>query len=181
MGVCSPAAAMTGQCGCGPSRIYALVKGLCSGSTLWESPTCRSLATLLGHTGEVRAVALSNDGRLLATGGYDGTIRLWESASRELIATLEGQTSGIWSLALSGDGRLLASSGFDGTVRLWEGRGGTCLRTLRSDRGYERVDITGLTGVTAAQRAALLALGAVEHKDAAARKLCDAGLHKNRP
>jgi hypothetical protein len=37
---------------------------------------------------------------------------------------------------------------------------GACLHTLRVDRSYERLDITGLTGVTAAQQAALLALGA---------------------
>jgi hypothetical protein len=36
------------------------------------------------------------------------------------------------------------------------------LRTLRAEGRYERLDITGLTGVTAAQRAALLALGAVD-------------------
>src|SRR5205823_2778848 len=40
---------------------------------------------------------------------------------------------------------------------------GAYLRTLQSDRHYERLDITGLTGVTEAQRTALLALGAVEH------------------
>jgi WD40 repeat protein len=67
-------------------------------------------------------------------------------------------------VALSKDGRLLASGGFDGTVRLWEPSRGTHLQTLRSDRRYERVDITGLTGVTEAQRAALLALGAVERR-----------------
>ncbi len=36
------------------------------------------------------------------------------------------------------------------------------MRTLRGDRRYERLDITGLTGVTEAQRQAMLALGAVE-------------------
>jgi hypothetical protein len=52
-----------------------------------------------------------------------------------------------------------------GTVRLWDGSSGPYLRTLRSDRRHERLDVTGLTGVTAAQRAALLALGAVEQYD----------------
>jgi WD40 repeat protein len=65
-------------------------------------------------------------------------------------------------MALSGDGQLLASGGYDGTIGLWEVPSGTSLRTLRADRRYERLDITGLTGVTEAQRTALLALGAVE-------------------
>jgi hypothetical protein len=47
-------------------------------------------------------------------------------------------------------------------VRVWATASGTCLHTLRSDRRHERLDITGLTGVTNAQRAALYALGAVE-------------------
>ena len=59
-------------------------------------------------------------------------------------------------------GPTVASGSFDGTVKLWETQSGTCLRTLRPERRYERLDITGLTGITEAQRAALLSLGAVE-------------------
>jgi WD40 repeat protein len=65
-------------------------------------------------------------------------------------------------VALNGDGWLAASGSYDGTVKLWEVASGASLRTLRGDRCYERMNITGLTGVTDAQRAAMLALGAVE-------------------
>jgi hypothetical protein len=45
---------------------------------------------------------------------------------------------------------------------LWDLKSRACLRTLRAERRYERLDITGLTGVTSAQRASLLDLGAID-------------------
>jgi hypothetical protein len=47
-------------------------------------------------------------------------------------------------------------------VRIWRVETGACFHVLRGDRRYQRLDITGLTGVTEAQRAVLLALGATE-------------------
>jgi non-specific serine/threonine protein kinase len=129
---------------------------------LWQVESGQLLATLQGHTGMVRGVALSGDGWLVASGGVDGTVRLWEARSGQSLATLQAHTGAVWGVALSGDGHLVASGGVDGTVRLWEAASGACLRTLRSDRRYERLNIMGLTGVSDAQRATLLALGAVE-------------------
>jgi WD40 repeat protein len=129
---------------------------------LWEAGSGRPLATLPGHSGGALDVALSGDGQLVVSGSEDETVRLWEARSGRLLATLPGHTGQVYGVALRGDGQLMASGSIDGTVRLWDVSGRTCLRTLRGDRRYERLDITGLTGITEAQRGALLALGAVE-------------------
>ena len=79
-----------------------------------------------------------------------------------LWASFPDTTFEIVSIAQNDDGLVAASGSVDGTLRIWDVPTGTCRHTLRGDRRYERLDITGLTGVTPAQRGALLALGAIE-------------------
>ena len=74
----------------------------------------------------------------------------------------QGHQGTVLSLRISPDGRRLASCGDDGAVQVWELASGELLRTLRRDRPYERLDITGVKGLTEAQKATLRALGAIE-------------------
>jgi WD40 repeat protein/transcriptional regulator with XRE-family HTH domain len=129
---------------------------------VWDATSGQLLAILEGHTAMVNGVAFGHDGQLLASGSDDGTVKLWELPSGNLLRTLRGHTSGIRGVALSRDAGLLASGSLDGTITLWEPNSGSKIRTLRADRRYERMDISGLSGITRAQRAVLVQLGAVD-------------------
>jgi hypothetical protein len=55
---------------------------------IWNPLSGTLLLTLKGHTGVVRALELTNDGRFLASGSMDKTVRLWNSSTGELVETL---------------------------------------------------------------------------------------------
>src|SRR5690606_8835907 len=77
-------------------------------------------AILEGHSGWVNSITFSPDGKLIASGSYDKTIRLWDVATGAPTAALEGHSNCTDSIAFSPDGKLLASASDDGTIRLWD-------------------------------------------------------------
>jgi WD40 repeat protein len=71
----------------------------------------------------------------------------------------------VHALKVNPDGSRLARCGDDGAIMLWDLHRGKPLQTLRRDRPYERLNITGVRGLSEAQKASLRALGAFENTD----------------
>ena len=65
-------------------------------------------------------MAVSNDGRLLATAGGDGVLRLWDVDREQQIETIAGQLKSYWSLVFSPDDSRLLGGGDDGTITMWD-------------------------------------------------------------
>ena len=87
---------------------------------LWDVETRTNIATLQGHTDAVRYVSFSPDGKTLASGSWDDTVKLWDVATHTNIATLQGHTRRVSSVSFSPDGTTLASGSWDGTSILWD-------------------------------------------------------------
>ena len=80
------------------------------------------VATLRGHTREVTALAISPDGKTLATGSRDNTVKLWDVASRSKLFALDHDDY-VFGVSFSSDGKTLAtaaSAGVDFKVKLWD-------------------------------------------------------------
>jgi WD40 repeat protein len=68
----------------------------------------------------VNSVSFSPNGRRIATGSNDGTVKLWDTASGAEVFTLRGHTSGVLCVAFSPNGDQLVSGSIDFTVRVWD-------------------------------------------------------------
>ena len=89
-------------------------------------------------------------------------LRWWEVRSGHCVRVQEAHQGTVQALKVNPDGSRPASCGDDGAILLWDLHSGEHLQTLRRDRPYERLNITGIRGLSAAQKASLRALGAFE-------------------
>jgi WD40 repeat protein len=101
-----------------------------------------NLTAILEHPNKVSSVAISPDGKILASGCHDGIIRIWSLHSGELLRSLFGHTSAVLSVTISPDGQTLASRSHGGTIRLWNLHSGELLDRLMDLQSFQAFAIS---------------------------------------
>lgn len=112
---------------------FTMISGDYHGNLNWwdghaDSP--KPLRTVAAHAGWVRAVAVSPDGKALASCGNDNAVKLWNAVDGSPIRTLEGHATHVYNVAFSPNGERLASCDLKGVVKDWDVKSGTSSRDL---------------------------------------------------
>ena len=76
--------------------------------------------TIDAHKGYIRAIAVSPDGRFIATGGNDNFVRVWSAADGTLVKELAGHTRHVYNVAFHPSGTALISGDLLGVLKQWE-------------------------------------------------------------
>ncbi len=97
---------------------------------LWAVPYEKSHATLKGHTKKINVLAFTHNGKMIASGSDDGTIRLWNTSTGTQMLSIPSRKTN--SLAFSEDGKILASSN-PVNIQLWDVGTGTQLKSLKAE------------------------------------------------
>ncbi|MBK8207003.1 MAG: hypothetical protein IPK87_09470 [Planctomycetes bacterium] len=110
-----------------------------SGVVLFDVKNWRRKRVLGEHRGSVFGIAISPDGRFIASSGSDTSVRIWDFASGALLHTFWGHTTEVGCVVFCGENEV-ASCGWDGAVKLWDLKGGAeKAQLLKADAGVRRL------------------------------------------
>lgn len=115
------------------------------GVSLAQTPAPQPTLALKGHTDPVYSVAVSPDGKLLATGSFDKTAKLWDAATGQELRTLAGKlghTNLVLGVSFSPDGSSLATVSTDNSLKIWDIANGKPASLFAHAAGVTRVAVS---------------------------------------
>lgn len=90
----------------------------------------QSLLTLKGHNAKVYSVVYSPNGKYLASGGADRTLKLWDAATGKFLHSFAGHRGSVLAVKFSPDNKNIATASVDGTIKIWGTASGVLVKTL---------------------------------------------------
>lgn len=98
---------------------------------IWDAETGNLEHALKGHTGSVDCIAFSPDGRRIASGSWDNTVKVWDVALGKEILTFNEHRDMVTCVAFTPDGKRIASGCLDKSIKIWDASSGAVSLTLR--------------------------------------------------
>ena len=95
-----------------------------------DATTGSQMSVLSGHTGWVRSLTFSSDGKSFVSGGDDKIIKLWDTQTGGVAKTFYGHSSSVTSISISPPCDTIISGSWDGTIRIWDVQTGECLSVI---------------------------------------------------
>ncbi len=94
----------------------------------------KRLKPIVRHGNDVLSVSFSPDGKYIASGGLDQTIKIWKTDTGKLVRTFEGHKSWVKSVVFSPNGKYIASGSLDQTIKIWKTGTGKLVKTLKGHK-----------------------------------------------
>jgi len=118
---------------------------------VWDAATGKRVGRPAGHAGSVTCLAYAADGKSLASGGIDKTVRLWDAATGEHLRVVTTHKEAVATVAISPDGKLVASVCQAGPTRVSRAADGKLVGEFagpNSGKGWDFHPLPGQTGTT---------------------------------
>jgi WD40 repeat protein len=115
---------------------------------IFDAKTGKPGPSLIGHNLNIEALAISKDGKELASGSDDNTVKIWDLAKGKDMLTIKGHTDTVTGVSFSPDGKQLATTSLDKTLRVWDIAGAKEIASFKIEREVEVKDAKGKVSKT---------------------------------